>query len=92
MAVARDLMTPRPTCVKEGQTLVEAARMMRDLDVGALPICGDDDRLKGMLTDRDIVVKCLAEGGDLRKYYPLSAEARAEYETWRRAQGGGAGG
>ena len=64
MAVARDLMTPRPTCVKEGQTLVEAARMMRDLDVGALPICGDDDRLKGMLTDRDIVVKCLAEGGD----------------------------
>ena len=64
MAVARDLMTPDPTWVKEGQTLVEAARMMRDLDVGALPICGDDDRLKGMLTDRDIVVKCLAEGGD----------------------------
>jgi hypothetical protein len=28
----------------------------------------------------------LAEGGDLRKYYPLSAEARAEYEAWRRAQ------
>jgi CBS domain-containing protein len=37
---------------------------MRDLDVGALPICGEDDRLKGVLTDRDIVVKCLAEGGD----------------------------
>ncbi len=64
MAVARDLMTPDPTCVKEDQTLVEAARMMRDLDVGALPICGNDDRLKGMLTDRDIVVKCIAEGGD----------------------------
>jgi DNA-binding PadR family transcriptional regulator len=29
----------------------------------------------------------LAEGGDLRKYYPLSDEARAEYEAWRRAQG-----
>jgi CBS domain-containing protein len=64
MTVARDLMTPDPTCVKEDQTLVEAARMMRDLDVGALPICGNDDRLKGMLTDRDIVVKCIAEGGD----------------------------
>ncbi|MBM7505882.1 CBS domain-containing protein [Agromyces aurantiacus] len=64
MTVARDLMTPDPTCVKEYQTLVDAARMMRDLDVGALPICGNDDRLKGMLTDRDIVVKCLAEGGD----------------------------
>jgi len=37
---------------------------MRDLDVGALPVCGDDDRLKGMVTDRDIVIKCVAEGGD----------------------------
>ncbi len=64
MTVARDLMTPDPKCVKEDQTLVDAARMMRDLDVGALPICGNDDRLKGMLTDRDIVVKCIAEGGD----------------------------
>ncbi|RZS64512.1 CBS domain protein [Agromyces ramosus] len=64
MTVARELMTPDPTCVKEDQTLVEAARMMRDLDVGALPICGNDDRLKGMLTDRDIVVKCIADGGD----------------------------
>ena len=64
MTLARDLMTPDPTCVKEHQTLVDAARMMRDLDVGALPICGDDDRLKGMLTDRDIVVKVLAEGKD----------------------------
>ena len=64
MTVARELMTPDPTCVKEDQTLAEAARMMRDLDVGALPICGNDDRLKGMLTDRDIVVKCIAAGGD----------------------------
>jgi CBS domain-containing protein len=64
MTLPRDLMTPDPTCVKEHQTLVDAARMMRDLDVGALPICGDDDRLKGMLTDRDIVVKCVADGGD----------------------------
>ena len=64
MTVARELMTPDPTCVKEDETLVDAARKMRDLDVGALPICGSDDRLKGMLTDRDIVVKCLAQGGD----------------------------
>jgi CBS domain-containing protein len=64
MTVARDLMTPDPTCVGEKETLVDAARKLRDLDVGALPICGEDGRLKGMLTDRDIVVKCLAEGGD----------------------------
>ena len=64
MTSARDLMTPDPRCVGEKDSLVEAARLLRDLDVGALPICGEDGRLKGMLTDRDIVVKCLADGGD----------------------------
>ncbi len=64
MATARDIMTGGVECVGENQTLVEAARKMRDLDVGSLPICGEDNRLKGMLTDRDIVVRCLAEGGD----------------------------
>jgi CBS domain-containing protein len=64
MTTAREIMTADPTCVKESQTLAEAAALMRDLDVGALPICGDDDRLKGMLTDRDIVVKCVADGAD----------------------------
>ena len=64
MTKARDVMTKDATCVQEGQTLADAARLMRDLDVGALPICGDDNRLKGMVTDRDIVVRCIAEGGD----------------------------
>ena len=64
MASARDIMTGGVECVGENETLVEAARKMRDLDVGALPICGEDNRLKGMVTDRDIVVRCLAEGGD----------------------------
>jgi CBS domain-containing protein len=58
------LMTAGAECVGENETLVDAARKMRDLDVGALPICGEDNRLKGMLTDRDIVVKCLADEGD----------------------------
>jgi CBS domain-containing protein len=40
---------------------------MRALDVGALPICGDDDRLQGIITDRDIVVKCIAAGDDPAK-------------------------
>lgn len=51
-------------CVNEHETLLSAAAKMRELDAGALPICGDDDRLHGILTDRDIVVKCLAVGGD----------------------------
>ena len=57
MTTARDLMTSNPKCVAEDENLVSAARQMRDLDVGSMPICGDDKNLKGMLTDRDIVVK-----------------------------------
>ena len=64
MTKVREIMTSDAKCVGERQSLTDAARMMRELGVGALPICGDDDRLKGMLTDRDIVVKCIAEGGD----------------------------
>ena len=64
MTKARDIMTPGAECVGENETLVDAARKMAELDVGALPICGEDNRLKGMVTDRDIVVKCLAQGGD----------------------------
>jgi CBS domain-containing protein len=61
---ARDIMSPDATCVGENETLLDAARRLAELDVGALPICGEDDRLKGMLTDRDIVVKALAQGKD----------------------------
>lgn len=64
MTTARDIMTPGAECVGEHETLVDAARKLRDLDIGAMPICGDDDRLKGMLTDRDIVVRAIAEGRD----------------------------
>jgi len=64
MTTAREIMSGGVECVGENETLVDAARKMRDLDVGALPICGEDNRLKGMLTDRDIVVRCIADGGD----------------------------
>jgi CBS domain-containing protein len=59
-----DVMHEGCECIGEGQSLLEAARRMEQLDVGALPICGADDRLKGMLTDRDIVVKALAHDMD----------------------------
>jgi len=53
-------MTGGAECVGENESLAEAAKKMRELDVGALPICGEDNRLKGMLTDRDIVVEAIA--------------------------------
>src|SRR5262249_62126734 len=58
----REVMTRNVECVRPGDTLQQAARKMRDLDVGPLPVCGDNDRLVGMLTDRDIVVRAVAEG------------------------------
>jgi CBS domain-containing protein len=61
---ARDVMSTDCTCIGENDTLLDAARKLAELDVGSLPICGEDDRLKGMLTDRDIVVKALAQGKD----------------------------
>jgi len=62
----KDIMTPNPECIHPDDTLQEAARRMRDLDVGPLPVCGDDDRLAGMITDRDITVRAVAEGRDPR--------------------------
>jgi CBS domain-containing protein len=93
---AREIMTGGTECVGENETIVEAAQKMKQLDVGALPICGEDDRLKGMVTDRDIVVKVLAEGkepgrtraGELGEGKPVTigADDSAEetLETMRR--------
>jgi CBS domain-containing protein len=60
----KDVMTPNPKCIRPDATLQEAARTMRDLDVGPLPVCGDDDRLAGIVTDRDITVRAVAEARD----------------------------
>jgi CBS domain-containing protein len=64
MTTAAEIMHRNAECIGENETLVAAARKMRDLGVGALPICGEDDKLHGIITDRDIVLKCLAEGKD----------------------------
>ncbi|MDX6623901.1 MAG: hypothetical protein QOE75_1833 [Solirubrobacterales bacterium] len=65
MATARDIMTGGAECIGENQTLEQAAKRLAELDVGAMPICGEDNRLKGMVTDRDIVVKAVAKGKSL---------------------------
>lgn len=61
----RDIMSRDVECAGSHDTLQHAAQRMRDLNVGALPICGDDDKLHGMLTDRDIVVTGVAFGKDV---------------------------
>ena len=58
-----EIMTAHARCVGPENTVVEAAGLMRELDVGALPIC-EDDRLAGMITDRDIAIRAVADGRD----------------------------
>ena len=59
----KEIMTRDVECIPPDTTLQEAARRMRDLDVGPLPIC-EGDRLTGILTDRDITIRAVAEGRD----------------------------
>src|SRR5687768_18095659 len=61
---ARDVMSSDCECIGENESVLDAAKKLKELNVGSMPICGEDNRLKGMLTDRDIVVKVLAEGRD----------------------------
>lgn len=62
MPTAREIMTPGTACIGEQDNLVTAASRMAELGIGSMPICGTDNRLKGVLTDRDIVVKVIAQG------------------------------
>ena len=64
MTTTREAMTAGVECVSESETVAEAARKMASLGVGSLPICGEDNRLKGMISDRDIVVKVVAREQD----------------------------
>ena len=60
----RDVMTPAPITLSERQTAADAARMMKECDVGDVLVCSEDGRLSGIVTDRDLVVRCLADGRD----------------------------
>ncbi len=64
MIAARDFMHLGAHCVGEDESLAAAALKMRDLHVGALPVCGPDDHVQAIVTDRDIVVGCVAAGLD----------------------------
>ncbi|MEU8920537.1 CBS domain-containing protein [Kitasatospora sp. NPDC048545] len=88
MTIASDIMHPGAECIREHETLAAAARIMRERDVGALPICGPGDKLLGIVTDRDIVLRCVAEGrdpasvtaGELAQGRPMTVEADEDCE------------
>ncbi|MFJ9949551.1 CBS domain-containing protein [Kitasatospora sp. NPDC091207] len=88
MTRASDIMHAGAECVGEHETLAAAARIMRERDVGALPICGERQKLLGIVTDRDIVLKCVAEGrdpeqvtaGEIAQGRPMTVEADEDAE------------
>jgi CBS domain-containing protein len=61
---AREIMHPGAECVSESDSLLSVAQRMRDLGVGSMPLCGADDRLHGIITDRDVTIRCVAEDRD----------------------------
>jgi len=76
-----NVMTRDPKLAHPDETLQEAARTMRDFDCGILPVA-DGDRLVGMITDRDIAIRCLAEGKgpDTRVRDAMTPEVKYCYE------------
>ncbi|MFI1172011.1 CBS domain-containing protein [Streptomyces melanogenes] len=89
MTTARDLMTVDVRCIPASETLDRAAQLMRDHNIGALPVKGSDGTLTGIVTDRDIVVKVLAAGkdaadvtaGDLADGRPRTVSADADADA-----------
>ena len=59
------VMTPDPQAVREDSPILDAARLMRDADIGDVIVLRDDESVCGIVTDRDLVVRALASGGDL---------------------------
>ena len=63
MATVRDLMTPDPVTLGGTEPVTTAARAMRDQDVGAV-LVADDATLRGIVTDRDLAIRLIADGED----------------------------
>jgi CBS domain-containing protein len=76
-----EVMTDRPRCVTPETTVSEAAQLMKTDDIGSLPIL-DGEQLAGVLTDRDIVIRAVAEGKDPRGM-PVREVASRELVTVR---------
>ncbi|BFP55689.1 hypoxic response protein Hrp1 [Streptomyces sp. CMC78] len=91
MTTAKDIMHSGARWIPAHETLDRAAQLMREHNVGALPVSanGDSDRMVGIITDRDIVVGCVAKGhdpakvtaGDLAQGTPRWIEAEADVDA-----------
>lgn len=65
--LVRDLMNSNLVTIAPAESAALAARLLSRYDLGALPVCQNDGRLRGIVTDRDLVLRCLAPGEDPRR-------------------------
>jgi len=72
----REVMTPNPQCVSEKDSIMDAARIMQSADTGAVPVV-NGKKIVGMITDRDIVVRLIAEGKDIQKAHVSEAMTKS---------------
>ena len=75
---AKDIMTANPSMIKPTQTVKEAAAMMKSVDCGVLPV-GEPDNVVGMITDRDIVLRVMAEDRDPSRTLAQDAMTKQHY-------------
>jgi CBS domain-containing protein len=73
----REIMTESPETISPDDTLQEAARRMKQLDIGMLPVC-ESDHIVGTITDRDISVRGVAEGKDPKQAHVSDAMSQGE--------------
>lgn len=62
----KEVMTTNVVCIEPNESAAVAARLLSRFNIGALPVCTKDGRLRGMVTDRDIVLRCVAADDDAR--------------------------
>ncbi len=60
----KEVMTTNVVCIEPNESAAVAARLLSRFNIGALPVCTKDGRLRGMVTDRDIVLRCVAADDD----------------------------
>lgn len=74
-----EIMTKHVICVGQDEPVSAAARLLKRHNLGSLPVCGPDGQLRGMITDRDIVLRCIAGESDpnLTKIYEIMSRSVA---------------
>lgn len=92
-----DIMSGRVVTIGQDEPVIAAARLLKRMNLGALPVTDSSGKLRGMLTDRDIVLRCVASGADARVQRVrdimtrgvVTADPGADVSEAARAMGGG---